>query len=135
MPITPESSLNFFGMHMEDQPSLTFWRNPSTGRIEGTADGLKATAQSVEAALSIERFRWPITGPYFGMEWDGLIGQDPGYVAAELLRRVKDALSIDSRVKEVDQFAVTFDGEQLAASMRVRTVFGDIYRREEVRLA
>lgn len=135
MAVTPESSFNFSGLAVEEQPSLTFWRNPGTGRIEGMADGLKAVAQSVETALSIERFRWPITGPYYGMEWGGLIGQDPGYVAAELLRRVRDALSIDSRVKEVDQFAYATDGETLSASMRVRTVFGDIERREEVRLA
>lgn len=135
MPVTPESNIDLSRARMEDQPSLTFWRNPSTGRIEGTADGLKAVSQSVEVALSIERFRWPIAGPYFGMEWGGLIGQDPGYVAAELLRRVKDALSIDSRVKEVDQFTFTTDGESLTASMRVRTVFGDIERQEEVRLA
>ena len=135
MAVTPQSAMNVAGLVLEEQPSLTFWRNPHTGRIEGMADGLKAVAQAVEAALCIERFRWPICGPYYGMEWGGLIGQDPGYVAAELLRRVKDALSIDSRITAVDQFSYTADGETLTASMRVRTVFGDINRREEVRLA
>lgn len=135
MAVTPETSFDLAGLGWEEQPSLTFWRNPNTRRIEGTADGRKAVAQAVEAALSIERFRWPITGPYYGMEWSGLIGQDPGYVAAELLRRVREALSADSRIKAVDQFTCTASGESLTASLRVRTVFGDLYRREEVRLA
>mgnify|MGYP000538551263 CR=1 FL=1 len=55
----------------------------STGR-RGASRGRRTVwrqcARRWKVILNVERFRWQIYRPYSGMEWSGLIGQDPGYV-------------------------------------------------------
>ena len=110
---TPETEFDLNHFEILDQPSLTFLKDPDSMRLTGTTEGLQAVKQSVEAMLNIERFQWQIYTPYYGISWDGLIGEDPGYVASELQRRVKDALSVDSRILGVSDFSYTYDGENL----------------------
>lgn len=134
MSTTPTGGVDLSqGVIFREQPDLTFWADPETNRLQGTADGLKAVDQAVDVMLSVERFRWQIYGPYFGSNWDDLIGQDPGYVASELQRRIRDALSIDRRVRGIQNFSYTVDGTTMTADFTVRTVYGDIPKTVEVR--
>ena len=94
MPTLPTSSIDISaGVTFQQQPSRTWYINRETRRIQGEVDGLAAVRQAVEIILNVERFRWQIYRPYSGMQWEGLIGQDPGYVASELQRRITAARS------------------------------------------
>lgn len=136
MPTLPEGNgINIQNVVFESQPGLTWWRDPQTNRIVGQADGFKSVAQAVEVMLSVERFRWQIYKPFFGVSWDGLIGLDVGYVAAELQRRVRDAVMIDDRVTGVSNYSYTFDGDNLTAKITVNTVFGPLNQTVEVQLS
>ena len=106
----------------QQQPDLTWRINKETQRVEGTVTGLQAVRQAVEVILNVERFRWQIYRPYSGMQWDGLIGQDPGYVAAELQRRITEALTMDNRVRGISGFSYSVSGESLTAQLTVNTV-------------
>ena len=135
MAVLPTSSINITGgVNFQNQPSLSWYINKETNRIEGTVDGLEAVRQAVEIILHVERFRWQIYRPYSGMEWDGLIGQDPGYVGAELQRRVIDALTVDDRVTGISDYDYTVDGSSLSAVFTVNTVYGSIAESLEVPL-
>lgn len=135
MAVLPTSSINITGgVNFQNQPSLSWYINKDTNRIEGTVDGQAAVRQAVEIILNVERFRWQIYRPYSGMEWDGLIGQDPGYVGAELQRRVIDALTVDDRVTGISDYDYTVDGSSLSAVFTVNTVYGSIAESLEVPL-
>ena len=135
MAVLPTSSINISGgVSFQSQPSLSWYINKETNRIEGTVDGQAAVRQAVEIILNVERFRWQIYRPYSGMEWDGLIGQDPGYVGAELQRRVIDALTVDDRVTGISDYDYTVDGSSLSAVFIVNTVYGSIAESLEVPL-
>ena len=135
MAVLPTSSINITGgVNFQNQPSLSWHINKETNRIEGTVDGQAAVRQAVEIILHVERFRWQIYRPYSGMEWDGLIGQDPGYVGAELQRRVIDALTVDDRVTGISDYDYTVDGSSLSAVFTVNTVYGSIAESVEVPL-
>lgn len=135
MAVLPTSSINITGgVNFQNQPSLSWYINKETNRIEGTVDGQAAVRQAVEIILNVERFRWQIYRPYSGMEWDGLIGQDPGYVGAELQRRVIDALTVDDRVTGISDYDYTVDGSSLSAVFTVNTVYGSIAESVEVPL-
>ena len=58
------------------------------------------------------------------MQWEGLIGQDPGYVASELQRRITEALTMDDRVRGISDFTYSIEGNTLSASFTVNTVYG-----------
>lgn len=135
MAVLPTSSINITGgVNFQNQPSLSWYINKETNRIEGTVDGQAAVRQAVEIILHVERFRWQIYRPYSGMEWDGLIGQDPGYVGAELQRRVIDALTVDDRVTGISDYDYTVDGSSLSAVFTVNTVYGSFAESVEVPL-
>lgn len=135
MAVLPTSSINISGgVSFQSQPSLSWYINKETNRIEGTVDGQAAVRQAVEIILNVERFRWQIYRPHSGMEWAGLIGQDPGYVGAELQRRVIDALTVDDRVTGISDYDYTVDGSSLSAVFTVNTVYGSIAESLEVPL-
>lgn len=116
------------------QPGRTWYIDKTTNRIRGECDDWLAVRQAVEIILNVERFRWQIYRPYSGMQWEGLIGQDPGYVALELQRRITEALTMDDRVRGISNFTYTVTGDQLSASLTVNTVFGEYETSVEVNL-
>lgn len=135
MATLPESTINLDnGVEFRRQPTLTFYVDPVTHRISGMCDGYTAVKQTVEIILNIERFRWQIYTPYFGMQWEGLIGEYPGYVASELQRRLLDAFSVDERITGISDFAYSVDKDVMTASLTVNTVYGNIKKEMEVRL-
>lgn len=119
----------------QQQPDLTWGIDKTTNRIRGAVTGWGAVRQAVEIILNVERFRWQIYRPYSGMQWNGLIGQDPGYVAAELQRRIQDALRMDDRVQGISDFSYTVSGNVLTASLTVNTVYGEVESGVEVSLS
>ncbi len=134
MAILPTGGTIQSGVQFQQQPDRTWYINKETQRIQGDCDGWQAVRQAVEIILNVERFRWQIYRPYSGMQWEGLIGQDPGYVAAELQRRIREALMMDDRVRGISDFTYTMEGDRLTASLTVNTVYGDYETSVEVTL-
>ncbi len=120
------------GFTTAGQPSQTWYLDRNTGRIRGRADGLEAVRQAVDIILNIQRFRWQIFLPSSGMDWKGLIGQDPGYVVAELQRRLWDALRMDDRILGLEDFQYQMTGDTLTVSFTVKSVFGSLNKAMEV---
>lgn len=123
------------GVQFATQPSRTWYIDLRTMRITGYADGLAAVRQAVDVILHVERFRWQIYTPYSGMQWDGLLGMDPGYVASEIQRRAQEALMMDDRIRGISGFSYTVAGTVLTATMTVNTVYGDTQTSVEVTLS
>lgn len=127
MATLPQSDISMSaGVVFEQQPSRTWRIDKQTNRIRGETEGREAVQQAVDILLNVERFRHQIFQPYSGMEWDGLIGQDPGYVAAEMQRRVTEALTMDDRIRGISDFRYTVQGQNLTAVFTVDTVYGAI---------
>lgn len=136
MAVLPQSSVNLTnGVEFVQQPSKTWYIDKTSNRISGTVDGLAAVTQAVDIILNVERFRWQIYQPYSGTQWDGLLGQDPGYVASELQRRITVALTMDDRIRGISDFSYTASGNVLSASFTVNTVYGDTQTTVEVNVA
>lgn len=133
MATLPTGSLQ--DVRMRQQPDLTWGIDKRTNRIQGRISGLDAVRQAVEILLNTERFRWQIYQPYSGMQWEGLVGQDPGYVASELQRRIREALTMDDRVRGISGFSYSVTGDSLTASLTVNTVYGDTQLDVEVHIA
>lgn len=134
MPTLPEGVTLQTAITPQRQPSRTWRINKMTNRIEGEVENRDAAHQAVEIILNTERFRWQIYKPYSGVEWNGLVGQDPGYVGANLLRRMREALLVDDRVRDVTDFDFTISGDHITATMTVNTVYGDTQTTVEVNL-
>lgn len=129
MAVLPQTDIDISqGVVFTEWPTRTYYVDQTTKRIVGMADGQKVMQQAVEIILSVGRFRWGIYTPYFGMQWDNLIGQNPGFVASELQRRLKDAFGVDNRILGISDFTYTVSGDTLTASFVVNTVYGDVQK-------
>ena len=135
MPTLPQGGTLPPQVEITSQPGRTWYIDKSTNRIRGECDNWLAVRQAVEIILNVQRFRWQIYTPYSGMDWRNLIGNDPGYVAAELQRRVREALLTDDRVLEIRDYQYTIEDDMLTASFTVVTVYGDIPQTVEVTLS
>ena len=134
MAALPQSNPALPGLQVHAQPSRTWRIHRQSRRIQGEVSGLEATAQAVEILLHVERFRYQIYRPSAGMQWEGLLGQDSGYVAAELQRRIREALSVDDRVQGISDFTYSISQNVLTAAFTVNTVFGPTQSSVEVTL-
>ena len=123
------------GVVFQDQPSLTWIADPVTHRLRGRGDNYEAVCQAVEIIVNVERFHWQIYSSNFGIELGGLLGNDPGFVASELQRRLSDAFLPDNRILGISEFSYTFQDTLLTACVTVNTVFGPVKTGVEVALA
>ena len=117
---------------LTSRPSKTWIIDRSAMQVGYMDEGLEAVRQAVEIALNVDRFRWQIYNTNFGTELKDLIGDDADYIQSEFPRMVDDALSVDDRVIDTTDYIFTVNGDSMAVSFTVNTVFGALA--EEVTL-
>lgn len=123
-----------FDFELEEQPSRTFNIDFRNNRINGQIDGLDAVMQSVELIMMVERYKWLIYSWRYGVELQNLIGKDPGFVIAEVERRVTEALMQDDRIERVYNFEYEINGSKLYFTINVDSIFGRFtYESKEVK--
>lgn len=133
MAVLPTSNINLgASLQVENEPSRTWYIDKLTNRIQGECDGFTAIQQAVRIILSTDRFKWQIFQPYSGTDYENLIGLDIGYVAIEVQRRIRDALSVDSRVIGISDFNYAVKDGTLSADFVVNTVYGNFAESMEV---
>ncbi|MGO4371543.1 DUF2634 domain-containing protein [Paenibacillus sp. 2TAB19] len=113
------------------ETSRTYRLDTAANRIIGLTDGLDAVRQSVYKILQTERYRFFCYSADYGVELEGLVGADPGFVRSELKRRISEALLQDERISEVNDFSIEIDGDGAKAAFTVVSDFGSF--REEVK--
>ncbi|RHK04818.1 DUF2634 domain-containing protein [Enterococcus casseliflavus] len=112
-------------------PSRTY--RLQNGRIAGWIDELAAMRQAIEKVLHTERFTWLIYTDNYGVELKNLLGEELDLVMAEMERIVREALSVDERIIEIENFQVTQESrDTLLVSFFVTTIFGSIQMGQEV---
>ena len=131
IPTLPQNVGINASLEYTELPTTTFIIDWSSRQIAGIGTGLDAMRQAVEVILANGRFRWQIYDSNFGVELEGLIGDDLDYIKAEIPRRIEEAFSVDSRILSVDNYVFTETSPGvLSVSFDVQTVYGAI--QEEV---
>lgn len=104
------------------------WRvDFDTGEIDEPETSLEVMAQDIRFALETDRYKYPIMGGNFGASFDDLIGTDYNYIQSEIVRRIRDALSIDDRIVSVGDFEFKQGAESdIIVSCVVATSIGDV---------
>lgn len=100
--------------------------------LSGYVEELESLKQALYKVLNTERYEYPIYTFDYGIELESLIGKDADYVKIELKRRLEECLLEDERVKEVNDFEFTQEGESLICSFYVISIYGEISITKEV---
>ena len=81
------------------QPNLTYRLGEKT--VAGKIDKLESIKQAVYHILSTERFSNPIYDDDYGVELEQYIGQDIGFITASIENTLREALTQDDRITDV----------------------------------
>ena len=127
MATLPEGVGKRVSMRYMERPTNTFIIDWVSKKIAGMDSGLAAISQAVDIALRNERFAWQIYSSRFGVELEDLVGEEYDYIVSEAPRRIKEALSIDSRILSVENFQFSKPlGDTMTCAFDVVTVFGTL---------
>ena len=113
---------------LKEQPSKTYYIDRENKRIMGTVtDYLKAVEQAVYLILSTERYDYVMYSWNYGVELKDLFGSIKEFVIPNLIRRIKEALLQDDRIRDVMGFKYRIEkGGKYFLSFTVVTEYGDI---------
>ena len=95
-----------------EETSRTYKMKETETSIVGNCDGMDAIIQAADKILSTERYQYAIYSWNYGIELADLVGMPLFYCMAELERRIKEALLMDDRIKEVKDFTFQQRGKQ-----------------------
>lgn len=87
---------------------------------------LDSVKQAIFCILATEQGVHPIYDENYGIKTLDLIGKDYSYAASELMRRIKESLLLDERVKEVKNLRPRELKDGIVIDFEVVTEFGNI---------
>lgn len=113
----------------QEQSSTTFKIDFKKNKIVGTTDELEAVKQAVFLVLITERDYSEIYQDY-GIKTADLIGQEFSFAASELKRRIRETLTEDDRITEVENFTFTDAEDGLFVEFDVISKYGTLHEGE-----
>ncbi len=121
------TSVSAAGESEAEMPSATYRLDADVGRVQGRIDQEAAMRQAVGKILQTQWMAHEIYDERYGLEMQGLLGKDEAYIRSEIKRRIREALMMDDRIREVCDFSF-LEAQQLDAlhvGFIVRTRFGE----------
>lgn len=125
------SSINGQVILLGEQPSRTYRLDIANRRISGMIDDLDAIKQAVYKILLTERFGYLIYSGNYGVD-SGPITSDRMYFESQTKRRIKEALTQDQRINDVQGFTFSYNGDHALVQFTVVTQYGRFQSSKEV---
>ena len=110
----------------EEESSKTFKLNIDKNTIVNYTDELDAIKQAIYLILNIERYEHVIYSWNYGIEIADLFGKPVPFVLSELKRKIKEALTQDDRIHDVNAFSFDVVKSMVHAKFTVITSYGEI---------
>lgn len=108
------------------KPSLTYRLDFDNKKIVGKIDGHESVVQAVRKILNTERYTKLIYSGNYGVELIRLIGQDFGYIKADIGRTLAECLKTDDRVVRVKDIEVKkTELNDIAINFKIVTIYGE----------
>lgn len=119
----------FYGIEEEtEKPTRTYRLDLDSGRIIGTVDGLEAVNQAIRKAIITARYKCLIYDSDYGGELKDMIydkASTSELIETALPELIRDALSQDTRILDVNDFEFRFSHDEAFISFRADTIFGE----------
>ncbi len=93
-------------------------------RIVGFCDDIEALKQAISLIFSTERYEYLIYSWAYGSELKSNIGKDKIIAESEFKRRIREALTQDDRINNIDNFKFKYDKDSVLISFTVFSIYG-----------
>ncbi|MHB8034710.1 hypothetical protein CF069_12375 [Clostridium botulinum] len=123
--ILPQGAILDEDVEVEEiiEPTKTY--KIKDNRIVGFADGKEALKQAIRLILGTERYEYLIYSWNYGSELNGLIGRQKDIAESEFKRRIREALSQDDRINNVNNFIFKYNGDGIFVEFTVFSIYGE----------
>ncbi|QDY21912.1 hypothetical protein CGQ39_13410 [Clostridium botulinum] len=123
--ILPQGAVISDDLEVEEiiEPTKTY--KIKDNKIVGFTDGKEALKQAIQLILGTERYEYLIYSWNYGSELNGLIGKQKDIAESEFKRRIREALSQDDRINNVDNFIFKYDKDGVEVSFTVFSIYGE----------
>ncbi|WP_252224259.1 MULTISPECIES: DUF2634 domain-containing protein [unclassified Clostridium] len=96
-------------------------------RIIGFCDEIEALKQTIYFILNTERYDYLIYPDSYGSELRRTIEMDRDIAESELKRRIKEALTEDHRIENVDEFIFEYEKDSVLVKFTVFSIYSKLY--------
>ncbi|WP_252243547.1 MULTISPECIES: DUF2634 domain-containing protein [unclassified Clostridium] len=96
-------------------------------RILGFCDEIEALKQTIYFILNTERYDYLIYPDSYGSELRRTIEMDRDIAESELKRRIKEALTQDDRIENVDEFIFEYEKDSVLVKFTVFSIYSKLY--------
>ncbi|MBZ9690741.1 DUF2634 domain-containing protein [Clostridium sp. M14] len=96
-------------------------------RILGFCDEIEALKQTIYFILNTERYDYLIYPDNYGSEFRRTIEMDRDIAESELKRRIKEALTQDDRIENVDEFIFEYEKDSVLVKFTVFSIYSKLY--------
>ncbi|WP_315080134.1 DUF2634 domain-containing protein [uncultured Clostridium sp.] len=96
-------------------------------RIIGFCDEIEALKQTIYFILNTERYDYLIYPDGYGSEFRKTIEMDRDIAESELKRRIKEALTQDDRIENVDEFIFEYEKDSVLVKFTVFSIYSKLY--------
>lgn len=112
-----------------DRTTKTYYMRMSednrNNRVRYYVDGKNAIQQLIFKTLQTERYDHPaIYSDNFGVEFKDLIGKSAVYAVPEIERRIREALTWDERITDVNNFTFKVEKNSVLVNFVANTTYG-----------
>lgn len=114
------------------EPSKTYKIDFEDGKIIGLCDGIEALKQAAILILQTERFQHLIYSDNYGSEFKNIIGLDRNIAESEHRRVIREALTQDYRIEEVDNFIFNYHKDSVTIEFTILSILGNFEMRKVV---
>ncbi|WP_434290935.1 DUF2634 domain-containing protein [Clostridium botulinum] len=123
--ILPQGTVISYDLEVEEiiEPTKTY--KIKDNRIVGFTDGKEALKQAIQLILGTERYEYLIYSWNYGSELNGLIGRQKDIAESEFKRRIREALSQDDRINNVDNFIFNYYKDGVEVNFTVFSIYGE----------
>ena len=108
--------------YIKDKPVI----NKETNDFK-TVEGDEALKAWIYKAVKIARYRYSIYTSDYGCEIEELVGNKytRGYTESEAVRYIKEALSINNYIKNINLVEASFEDDLLTVKINIDTVYNE----------
>ncbi len=96
-------------------------------RILGFCDEIEALEQTIYFILNTERYDYLIYPDSYGSELRRTIEMERDIAESELKRRIKEALTQDDRIENVDEFIFEYEKDSVLVKFTVFSIYSKLY--------
>ncbi|MBN1076882.1 DUF2634 domain-containing protein [Clostridium botulinum] len=96
-------------------------------RIIGFCDEIEALKQTIYFILNTERYDYLIYPDRYGSELRRTIEMERDIAESELKRRIKEALTQDDRIENVDEFIFEYEKDSVLVKFTVFSIYSKLY--------